>query len=69
MPVKRSSIFGARDFVTYVDGDSVTPVRFNGWTGKLPVHQDNAPVYAIGRFEATSDVEVVCGTLAACGGC
>ena len=69
MPMQSSAIFRARDFVTYVDGDSVAPISFNGWTRELPVYQKDAPVYSIGRFEATSDVEIVCGTLAACRDC
>ena len=66
MPMNRSALFGARDLVTYIHGDGITPVSFDGWTGKLPVNKDRASVYSIGGDVATSDVEVVRRALAAC---
>ena len=69
MPMYRSTFFGACDFVTYVHGDRVAPVGFNHWTREFAVDKNDASVYSIGGYEATSDVEVVRGALAACRDC
>lgn len=48
MPVKRSTFFRARDFVTYVDGDGITPVSFDSWTWECTVNKQGASIHSIG---------------------
>lgn len=69
MPMYRSAVFGARDFVTYIHGDSIAPIGFNHWTRELIVDKNDTSIYSIGRDKATSDVEVVRWALAACRDC
>ena len=67
--MERGAFFRAGDLITYVDSDSITPVGFNGWTGKCAVDKKRASIHSIRRDDATGDVEIVCGTLAACNDC
>ena len=66
MPMKRSAFFRARNLVTNIDGDSVAPIGFDGWTGEGTVDKQSASIHSIRRDYTTGDIEVVCGTLAAC---
>lgn len=68
MPVERSTFFRARDLVTYVDGNGITPISFDSWTGECTVNKQGASIHSIGRDNTTGDVEIVRGTLAACRG-
>ena len=63
MPMEGCAFFRTGNFVAYVDSDSIAPISFNGWTWELPVDKDNASVHSIRRDIATSDIEVVRGTL------
>lgn len=68
VPVERSTILGARDVITYVDGDGITPIGFDSWTGECTVNKQGASIHSIGRDNTTGDIEIVRGTLAACRG-
>ena len=63
------AFFRTGNFVTYVDSDGITPISFNGWSWECTVDKDNASVHSIRRDVATSDIEVVRGTLVSCESC
>ena len=66
--MERSAFFRARDFITDVDSDSITPIGFDSWTGECAVNQKSASIHSIRRDDATGDIEIVRGSLAACKG-
>ncbi len=69
MPMYRSAVFGACDFVTDVHGNSIAPISFDRWTRECPIDKSDISRYSIRRDLATSDVEIVRGTLTACRNC
>ena len=66
MPMKRSTFFGARDLVTNIDGDSIAPIGFDGWTGECTVDEQSASIHSIWRDYTTRNIEIVRGTIASC---
>ena len=66
VPVKCSTFFGTRDLVTNIDGDSIAPIGFDGWTGECTVDEQSASIYSIWGDYTTGDIEVVRGTIATC---
>ena len=66
MPMERSTFFGARNLVTNINGDSIAPIGFDGWTGECTVDKQSASIHSIRRDYTTGDIEVVCGTIASC---
>ncbi len=69
MPMYRSAVFGACDFVTDVHSNSVAPVSFDRWTRECPIDKSDVSRYSIRRDLTTSDVEIVRGALTACRDC
>ncbi len=69
MPMKGSALLRARDFVTYIHGDNIAPISFNGWSRECPVDKESRFIHSIGRDVATGDIEIVRGTLTACKDC
>ena len=67
MPVQGSAFFRPDEIVVHVHGYRVSPVGFDGRTGKLAVDQEHFFLIAVGRYGAPCDVEVVAAHFT-CGG-